>query len=83
MTIDTKNWSGNIAGVGFGGPMMHTYSSSDTLATIAGSGYFNSVADEITTGDVIYVYSSAASGGGGKMYRMTRTVNTVTLTALS
>lgn len=83
MTFDSTKWSGNVNGTGFGGPKNHTYSSPDALATIAGSGYFNAIAGEMDTGDCLYVYSSAATGGGGKHYRMTNTAGVITCTALS
>jgi hypothetical protein len=85
MAFNKQFWSGNIAGVGFGGPKMHSYSDTAALATVAGANYFDAIGDEMDTGDVVYVYSSAASGGGGKMYVMTKNDATkhITLAALS
>lgn len=82
MAFDKKNWAGNIAGSGYGGaPKIHAYKSSEALATIAGSGYFNSVADEMDAGDSVLVNSTATTGGGSKWYRMNKSGSTVTLAA--
>lgn len=59
-------------------PKIHRYSSSDTLATIEASGYFNSIEDIINTGDLLVVYSSAVSGGGVKVYTLTNTAGVIT-----
>lgn len=56
-----------------------SYRSSDALATIAGSGYFNTVAQQIHTGDRIHVYSSAATGGGSADYALVNTANVITV----
>ena len=44
-----------------GGKQLHYYSSTDALATIAASGYFNAVTARLHQGDVIHV----GSGAGG------------------
>ena len=41
----------------FGGPRVYTYVSTDTQATIAAANYFNTVAGDLVTGDVILSYS--------------------------
>lgn len=64
-------------------PKIHRYSSSDTLATIEGSGYFNSVEDLINSGDLMVVYSSAVSGGGVKVYQLTNTDGVITSSGTS
>lgn len=40
-------------------PQMWSYSSADAIATVNTSGYFNSAADLLKVGDLIYVYDSA------------------------
>ena len=39
-------------------PQMWSYTSADALATVNTTGYFNSVADLLKVGDLIYVYDS-------------------------
>jgi hypothetical protein len=83
MAIDTTalNPGGSPAGKG---PTLWTYKSSDTLTDIAASGYFNSAATKIETGDTIIVYSSAAGSDGGTiMYRLVNTANVITTVALT
>lgn len=58
-------------------PTFWSYGSADALATVDGSGYFNSVADRVKKGDVIYVYDNATPGYGF----MVVTSNTRDLTA--
>lgn len=64
-------------------PKIHRYKSSDTLASIEASGYFNSVEDIINTGDLMVVYSSAVSGGGVKVYTLTNTDGVITSSGTS
>lgn len=59
-------------------PKTFTYKSSDTLATIKASGYFNDIEAQINTGDFMQVYSSAASGGGASTINLTNTSGTIT-----
>lgn len=40
-------------------PQMWSYSSADAIATVNTSGYFNSAADVLKVGDLIYVYDTA------------------------
>lgn len=40
-------------------PQMWSYTSADAIATVNTSGYFNSAADLLKVGDLIYVYDSA------------------------
>lgn len=40
-------------------PQMWSYTSADAIATVNTSGYFNSAADVLKVGDLIYVYDSA------------------------
>ena len=40
-------------------PQMWSYSSADAIATVNTEGYFNSAADLLKVGDLIYVYDSA------------------------
>lgn len=40
-------------------PQMWSYTSTDAIATVNTAGYFNSVADEVKVGDLIYVHDSS------------------------
>lgn len=40
-------------------PQMWSYSSADAIATVNTSGYFNSAADSLKVGDLIYVFDTA------------------------
>lgn len=40
-------------------PQMWSYTSTDAIATVNTSGYFNSAADLLKVGDLIYVHDSA------------------------
>lgn len=40
-------------------PQMWSYSSADAIATVNTSGYFNSAADVLKVGDLIYVFDTA------------------------
>ena len=40
-------------------PQMWSYTSADAIATVNTSGYFNSAADLLKVGDLIYVYDSS------------------------
>ena len=40
-------------------PQMWSYTSADAIATVNTTGYFNSAADLLKVGDLIYVYDSA------------------------
>lgn len=40
-------------------PQMWSYTSADAIATVNTSGYFNSAADLLKVGDLIYVHDSA------------------------
>ena len=39
-------------------PVIWTYASADTIATINTAGYFNDAADDLNVGDLIYIQSS-------------------------
>ena len=39
-------------------PQMWSYTTTDSLATMNTSGYFNAVSDEVKVGDLIYVHDS-------------------------
>lgn len=48
----------NLSALGYGsGITMWVYSTADTAATCAASGYFNSMIDVMRVGDLIYIYS--------------------------
>ncbi len=78
MSFNPRYCSTNVGALGVAGPKIHTYSSDESLATVAGSGYFNAIKDVITTGDFMLVYSSAVSGGGRKIYGLTNTAGVIT-----
>jgi hypothetical protein len=54
MALDATNLSTVFAGV----QQVHVYNSADAVATIAGSGYFNSVTNRLKQFDVIHVVGS-------------------------
>ena len=39
-------------------PQMWTYTTTDAKTVVDGAGYFNSVSDDVTVGDLIYSYAS-------------------------
>lgn len=69
MAFDIDNFDANGSG-SKGGPAIHTYSSSDSWATIEASGYFNSISTLLSAGDLIYIVSSNAAAGGSKLIRV-------------
>jgi hypothetical protein len=64
MAFDKTNWANG--GNGTSAPAIHTYKSTDTAATMNTSGYFNTVANDVRVGDLIYVY--ADTGGTPQGY---------------
>lgn len=46
-------------------PAMHTYATTDAIADVNTSGYFNSIASILNVGDVIFCYTS--TGGTAAM----------------
>jgi hypothetical protein len=58
---------------GSGNQALHLYTTADAIATVIGSGYFNSAYAELGAGDIIIVYGS--SGG-------TPTVDVVAITSV-
>ena len=78
MTFDATNLDPTGSG-SKGSGKIATYNSADALATIETDGYFDSYATAFTTGDTMIVYSSAATGGGGKIYTLTITTGDVAL----
>lgn len=78
MALDQTNYDPTGSG-SKGANKTASYSSVDALATIAGAGYFNAIATTLSTGDVLNVYSSAATGGGNKLYPVTVAAGVVTL----
>jgi len=78
MALNNKNVNPGASTSGIG-PKILGYSSADTLATIEAAGYFNALSRLFNTGDLLYVYSSAASGGGQKLYMVTSASGVVTL----
>ena len=45
-----------------GAPTLWTYSTTDALTTVDGSGYFNDAADILQVGDFVFVASSSTYG---------------------
>jgi hypothetical protein len=46
-------------------PTIWTYITTDTLTTVAASGYFNALAPKLKVGDLIYVTSASSPWTGG------------------
>ena len=77
MAFDRSNMNpGARAGKG---PKTASYYTTDSLGTVEGAGYFNDMATELATGDFLFVYSTGSSNGGGKIYTVTVSSGTVTL----
>jgi hypothetical protein len=75
MAFATANWATVGASKSGNAPAIYSYKSSgDNKATIAGSGYFNTVEALITTGDWIYTYGS----DGGQTLVATNTSGVIT-----
>lgn len=53
----------------------------DTISSIAGGTYFDSIGGKFRTGDMMLVRSTAASGGGSELYDVAVSGTDVTLTA--
>ena len=51
----------NVIGAAKSGnaPSIYTYTSTDAIATVNTSGYFNDLSDTLAVGDVIFVHDSA------------------------
>jgi hypothetical protein len=79
MALDKKTF--NVANRGSGGPVMHNYvNTADAVATIEGSGYFNGVADQIRTNDMV----SYIGSDGARIGRLAKSgSNVVTMTSKS
>lgn len=77
--FDEKNF--NPGANSKGGIKLALYSepsvTGDTIATIAGSGYFNAQEANIDTGDFILVYSARATGGGAQLMQMVNTAGVI------
>lgn len=83
MAFLKKNWSGNIAGIGMGGPKVHSYAGlADALATIGGAGYFNTVQSEIDTGDVV-ITNTGSPATAAKIWMLINTAGVITAVALT
>ena len=79
MALDKSKFNpgGSPAGQG---PAVHTYDAgTDPFGTVEADGYFDDLDKNMETGDMLYVYSSASSGGGQKLYAVTVTTNDVAL----
>lgn len=75
MAFAQANWATVAASKAGSAPNIYSYkSAADNKATIAGSGYFNSVEALITTGDWIYTYGS----DGGQTLVATNTAGVIT-----
>lgn len=62
-----------------GGRVYSYYTSADAIATVVASGYFNSVASQIASGDTIMVSSTDVT----RICRMVNTANVITVGAAS
>ena len=75
MAFAQANWATVAASKAGQAPSIYSYKSAgDNKATIAGSGYFNSVEGLINTGDWIYTYGS----DGGQTLVATNTAGVIT-----
>ena len=66
-------------GLGDGGPskkgnapVIYTYQTADTIATVNTEGYFNDLSDTLAVGDLIYVVSST---GGTRVSTLTQVLS--------
>lgn len=80
LTLKNINPSGSNSGAG---PKFYTYSTVDSLATVAGSNYFDNASSVLQTGGILAVVSSAVSGGGVRLYKLTVASGVVTVAAVS
>ena len=56
-------------------PTIWTYTTTDTLATCDGSGYFNALAAKLKPGDLIYITTAASPWSAGLMVVKSNTRN--------
>lgn len=78
MAFSKSNYDPTCSGSKGSPPRIHSYASSDALATIMASGYFNSVEDLIRTGDLMVIKSTAAADGGTRLITLTNTDGVIT-----
>lgn len=59
MAFARSGWNaiGGQSRKGFG-PQIWSYTTTDAKTVVDGAGYFNSVSDDVTVGDLIYSYAS-------------------------
>lgn len=77
-TLNTLNPGGSPGGRGKS-PVLHTYRTADTIATVEGNDYFNLVDQLFTTGDFILVNAS----NGSSLYVVTNTAGDISLGAVA
>lgn len=65
------------------GPTIWTYITTDSLSTVAASGYFNAIANKLKPGDLIYVTSAASPWFAGLMVVKTNTRNLLAVPPVS
>jgi hypothetical protein len=53
-------------------PIIYTYQTADTIATVNTEGYFNDLSDTLAVGDLIYVVSST---GGTRVSTLTQVLS--------
>ena len=74
MALNESNF--DVCGSGSKGSVrIHTYSTTDAIATVEGANYFDALEDVLQTGDVIYAHMS----DGNKFYKVTNTAGVITL----
>lgn len=77
MAFDRSNF--NPGSRGGKGPKQASYYTDDQISTVEADGYFDDMSTELETGDLLYVYSAAASDGGGKLYTVTKSAGDIAL----
>jgi len=80
MTFDKMNWAKVDVGYSYTAPQMFSYiSSTDAIATIAGSGYFNDITSDLRQYDYIFVKAS----DDVNIYHVTSATGATTVTVTS
>jgi hypothetical protein len=78
MAFNKSNFDPTTSGSKGTPPRILSYTSADALATIMASGYFNSVAGLIRSGDLMVINSTAAADGGVRLISLVNTDNVIT-----
>ena len=61
MAFSSAGWSVVGASKRGNAPSVYTYTTTDSIATVNTEGYFNTLADTLTVGDLIYCVTSTGS----------------------